>query len=75
MFIFVLPPTFFNNRSNFGIRSAQCFPLSAFIHTEENDDLMFFHQIDDRLAFTLPEKTIITFMQIVINVADKLVAV
>ena len=32
---FVLPPTFANNRSNFGFTSASCFPLSAFIHTEE----------------------------------------
>ena len=49
MFIFVLPPTFVNNKSNFEITSAQCFPLSAFIHTEENDDLISFCQIDDKI--------------------------
>ena len=49
MLIFVLPPTFFNNRSNFEIMSARCFPFSAFIHTEGNDDLMFFDQIDDEI--------------------------
>ena len=46
---FMLPPTFFNNRSNSGITSARCFLLSAFINTEKNDDLMSFYQIDDKI--------------------------
>ena len=50
MFIFVVPPTFFNNRSNFGITSARCFPLSVSLHTEEKcwSNVLFYH-IDNKI--------------------------
>ena len=49
MLITVLLP----NSSTIGLtlklRQPGYLPLSAFIHTEENDDLMFFYQIDDKI--------------------------
>ena len=49
MFIFVLPHKFFNNRSNFGITLAWCFPCLLSFIQKKNDDLMFFYQIDDKI--------------------------